>query len=197
MDESGSSAKSRGAFDVRPRGGGRPVPIGADSGIKAIGVAAAVCSACFAAYMINTDHSHPSFPGSEHLMIFAQPLRTRGSDAPFVAALPPPQAPAQREAAADIDYTPVGSIGDADNVASRRGVLVKQPAGGLPIQGFTVRSVRNGIASIDGPDGPVDAAPGAVIKRAGRVVAIEMRAGRWTVVTSDGTIVERATGAKR
>ena len=162
--------------------------LGADSGIKVVGVMAAVCSACFATYMINTDHSHPSFPGGEHLMIFAQPLHTRGSDAPFVASLPKPAAPTQPMAAStpDIDYTPVGSIGEG-----------KQTSGSQMIKGFTIRGVHNGVATLDGPDGPVDAAPGAVIKRAGRVVAIEMREGRWTVVTSDGTISGRVPVAPK
>lgn len=158
----------------------------ADGGMKVVGVMAAVLSASFAVYMVNTDRSHPTFSGSEHLRLFAQPFRTRGSDAPFVASLP-----STRETPAEIDYAPVGSIGPVDGTAERRAIVVKQGAPGAPLAAFTVRQVRNGVASIDGPDGPIDVAPGSVIRRAGRVKAIELRAGRWTVVTSDGTIAER------
>jgi hypothetical protein len=201
MTEFGFAAKSSrlSKLQVGAGAGGKLMLRSADFGMKAVGVMAAVSSASFAAYMINTDHSRPSFPGGEHLMIFAQPLRTRGSDAPFVASLPAPktQAPAQQQAAADIDYTPVGSIGEANNAPSQRSVIMKPPAEGPVIPGFRLRSVRNGIASLDGPDGIVEAAPGAVIKRAGRVVAIELRSGRWTVVTSDGTIVEQTPSTPR
>ena len=162
--------------------------LAADRGIKVVGVVAALSSASFAAYMINTDHSHPYFSGSEHLMIFAQPLRTRGRDAPFVAALPPPP---RQAAAPDIDYTPVGSIERGEPAETRRVIVTKESATAGVLPGFRVRQVRDGIASIEGPDGSVDVAPGAVLRRAGRVKSIELRSGRWTVVTSDGTIVER------
>lgn len=170
----------------------RSATAGADRGVRLVGLVAAAASATFAGYMISTDRSHPSSSGGDHVAMFTQPLRTRGSDAPFVANLPQPTQP--REAApATIDYSPVGSIDGlaGEDRASRRAGSPREGVTGSSIPGYRLRQVRDGVASLDGPDGTVDVGLGAVLRRAGRVKAIELRAGRWTVVTSDGVIVER------
>lgn len=56
------------------------------------------------------------------------------------------------------------------------------------LRSWVVRDVYDGIALVEGADGPVEVAPGEVLPGAGRVRSIE-RAGRgWVVVTSRGVI---------
>ncbi|MBV8793871.1 MAG: hypothetical protein JO136_02930 [Hyphomicrobiales bacterium] len=53
---------------------------------------------------------------------------------------------------------------------------------------YSVENVRDGVAVVDGRDGPQEVAPGDSIPGAGRVLRIEKRGGEWFVVTSRGVI---------
>jgi hypothetical protein len=53
---------------------------------------------------------------------------------------------------------------------------------------YSVENVRDGIAVVDGRDGPQEVAPGDSIPGAGRVLRIEKRGGDWFVLTSRGVI---------
>jgi hypothetical protein len=53
---------------------------------------------------------------------------------------------------------------------------------------YSVENVRDGIAVVDGRDGPQEVAPGDSIPGAGRVLRIEKRGGDWVVLTSRGVI---------
>jgi hypothetical protein len=53
---------------------------------------------------------------------------------------------------------------------------------------YSVENVRDGVAVVDGRDGPQEVAPGDSIPGAGRVLRIEKRGGDWFVLTSRGVI---------
>lgn len=57
------------------------------------------------------------------------------------------------------------------------------------IEGWAVRSVRNGVVLVEGRGEIYEVIPGAPLPGLGRVEAIERRDGRWVVVTQKGLIV--------
>ena len=56
------------------------------------------------------------------------------------------------------------------------------------LRGFTLDDIRDGMAMIDGRQGPISVAPGDVIPGAGRVIKFERRGRDWVVVTTVGII---------
>ncbi len=56
------------------------------------------------------------------------------------------------------------------------------------IRSWVVREVYDGIALVEGADGPVEVAPGELLPGAGRVKSIERSGRGWVVVTSRGVI---------
>jgi hypothetical protein len=56
------------------------------------------------------------------------------------------------------------------------------------IRGWVVRDVHDGIALVEGADGPIEVMPGALLPGAGRVRSIERSGRGWIVVTSRGVI---------
>lgn len=64
--------------------------------------------------------------------------------------------------------------------------------GRLPVvEGWTLREVSDGIATVIGRQGIFDVIPGDPLPGIGRVDAIRRQDGRWVVVTSRGLIVSR------
>lgn len=64
--------------------------------------------------------------------------------------------------------------------------------GRLPVvEGWTLREVSAGIATVSGRQGIFDVIPGDPLPGIGRVDAIRRQDGRWVVVTSRGLIVSR------
>lgn len=56
------------------------------------------------------------------------------------------------------------------------------------LRGYALEDIRDGMALIDGRDGPYSVSPGDVLPGAGRVLKIERRGRDWVVVTSLGII---------
>lgn len=64
--------------------------------------------------------------------------------------------------------------------------------GRLPVvEGWSLREVADGMATVIGRDGMYDVLPGDPLPGVGRVDAIRRQDGRWVVVTSRGLIVSR------
>ena len=84
---------------------------------------------------------------------------------------------ARAEAAASLkDVT--GSVAPAQPVAAK-------PAG---LEGWVLRDVHRGTAFLEGRNGVVEVEQGDLVPGLGRIDAIRKQDGRWTVVTSKGTI---------
>jgi len=166
-----------------------------DQGLAAAGVAAAIGSATFAAYMITRDNSHPVFGGAEHLMLFARPLG---------AGELPKQIGADRAEERPVDYSATGSIRQgglesrSDNAIERRAdaapVLRNDKIQAGPqeatLKGYVLRFVHKGVAFVQSAQGSFVVARGALLPGAGRVHSIEKRADGWVVVTAGGLIAE-------
>jgi hypothetical protein len=56
------------------------------------------------------------------------------------------------------------------------------------LRGYALEDIRDGMALIDGRDGPYSVSPGDILPGAGRVLKIERRGRDWVVVTSLGII---------
>ncbi|MHB8883484.1 MAG: hypothetical protein ACYC5H_00125 [Methylovirgula sp.] len=154
---------------------------GVDRAIITAGVFAAVASASFATYMVSTNHSHPTFNGIEHLMLFAQP--NSGVHRSVVAGAPaisPDQG---------IDFTATGTIPDNSNAPVDGAAALMQREGPI-IKGFTLRGVTGNVAMVEGSGGMYRLEPGTTLPGAGRVLAIQWRKGRFVVVTTQGLIGE-------
>jgi hypothetical protein len=87
------------------------------------------------------------------------------------------QAVEQRVAAAEI----TGALAD---LPPRRG-------GARVLAAWRVEKARPGGATVTGPRGTLEVAPGATIPGLGRVASVRQRLNRWVVVTDRGVIVER------
>ena len=148
------------------------------------GVFAAVASASFATYMVSTNHSHPTFNGIEHLMLFAQPIR--GVPLPVVARVP------QTSGDQGIDFTATGTIpgNSGSSVATSYALPTLSPRDGPIIKGFVLRGVSGNVAMVEGADGMYRLEPGTILPGAGRVRAIQWRKGKFVVVTTQGIIGE-------
>jgi hypothetical protein len=59
------------------------------------------------------------------------------------------------------------------------------------LAGWRIEKARAGGATVTGPRGTLDVAPGATIPGLGRVASVRQRMNRWVVVTDRGVIVER------
>ncbi len=58
----------------------------------------------------------------------------------------------------------------------------------IPIGGWVLRDVRDGVAYVEGIAGVREVVPGDALPGAGRVQRIERRAGQWVLVTTNGVI---------
>jgi len=157
-----------------------------DFGLGAAGAGAAVASVIFAGVMMTGDLSHPSFGGSEYLLLFTRPLQHAGVEG---------RQPAVHDHDHGIDFTSTGSIGtvarektsdslNSSNVEFRAASQVALS----PRKDYVLTHVSGGVAAIKGPTGVFVAETGSLLPNGDLVVSIDRRAGRWVVVTSGGLI---------
>ncbi|PWB94331.1 hypothetical protein [Methylosinus sporium] len=143
----------------------RPAREFGELALRTTGVGLAVVSTAFAAYMISDVERRPQFAGLEHLAIYSRPTV-------IAAKRIQTQLADQR---GPVDYTPVGSIGEP------------QSETGVP--GFSLLSVRSGVALLQTPTAIVKVSPGDVVEGLGRVAALERHGEKWALVTAGGVIV--------
>lgn len=136
-----------------------------EAAVRAAGVGLAVVSAAFAAYMISDTERQPQFSGLEHLAIYSRPTT-------IAAKRIQTQIADQR---GKVDFTPVGSIGEPQSQA------------GVP--GFSLLSVRSGVALLRTPSAIIKVSPGDLIEGLGRVTALERRGEHWALVTTGGVVI--------
>ena len=65
---------------------------------------------------------------------------------------------------------------------------LKTPANGKGTEGFVLRGVHNGVATVQTGRGLIEVGPGDTIPGVGRVRAVQKVDGRWVVVLRDGVI---------
>ncbi|WP_018264587.1 hypothetical protein [Methylosinus sp. LW4] len=133
--------------------------------LRTVGVALAVVSTGFAGYMISDAERRPQFAGLEHLAIYSRPTV-------IAAKRIQTQIADQR---GKVDFTPVGSIGEAQSEV------------GVP--GFALLSVRSGVALLQTPNAIIKVSPGDLVEGLGRVTALERRGEKWALVSSAGVVI--------
>jgi hypothetical protein len=147
-------------------------------------------AAIFAGYMIARESGPEGFNAAEHRLIVAPASGGRDSK-------PAAEDPGRGTGPFDFDAT--GSIIRGREDAAVRAPQDVRPAvktgGGRPGEvggaaGYVLRFVHRGVAIVQIAGKSYVVAPGAALPQAGRVLAIEKRAGRWVVVTVAGLIVE-------
>ena len=160
-----------------------------ERGLGLAGLALAVASGSFAAYMISDRDRQPQFSGAEYLTVFAKLTPShRGSPGGWARSDLPDAGPDDISTAS---VPPKEAPGDPpDSFATSRVDPGGAFAPGLTLKDYTLRSVANGVAIIDSPEGLREVRAGTVLPYAGLVIAIERRDGRWVVVTSRGVIRE-------
>jgi hypothetical protein len=156
-----------------------------DKAIVSAGVGTAAASAGFAIFMLSTDHSHPSFNGIEHLMLFAQPLHGRPS--PLIAK------DQTTGPAPGVDYSATGVIPRRGQDASdaRDTSPLKVPETEPVIKAYVLEQADFGVAVVQGRGSAYRIRPGGYLPGAGRIISIEQRGDKWVVVTTQG-VIERA-----
>jgi hypothetical protein len=133
--------------------------------VRTAGVGLAVVSTAFAAYMISDAERQPQFAGLEHLAIYSRPTV-------LAAKRFQTQMADQR---GKVDFTPVGSIAEPQSDAS--------------VPGFSLLSVRSGVALLQTPNAIIKVSPGDLVEGLGRVTALERRGDKWSLVTTGGVVV--------
>jgi hypothetical protein len=178
----GASKKLFGAGAINDLG---PRSSVADRGLAVAGVSAAMVAASFAGYMIARESGASGVQGAERKILVApNPLEAK------------PDSGRARRRAAPFDFDATGSIdrGREDGAAQKVQPAVKtdgalfSPAGGET--GYVLRFVHKGVAIVQMDGKSYVVTQGAALPRAGRVLSIEKRSGRWVVVTAAGLIVE-------
>jgi hypothetical protein len=163
----------------------RGFTITAEHGLAGVGIAIAIVSGCFGIYM--NVRPEPEFAGSKYWSVFAQ-LRRAG----------PAAGTSSRSGDAGIDPVVTGSIPAAGAAGVDRNspaapgpsadAAGSNPHAAAPLKGYVVRDVFDGMALVESPYGLTLVKPGAVLLGAGQVTGMEMRAGKWVVLTSQGII---------
>jgi hypothetical protein len=156
----------------------------AEHGLVALGFVAAIASGAFGLYMNLRNDGQPDIPGSQYLTVFAQLMR--GKSAPAT-----PDDTGGRFSKAAIDPVVTGAI--STSPPAKPGPAPAAPPADkmhLPLKGYVIREVFDGMALVESRYGLTLVKPDTLLLGAGRVISIEQRAGKWTIVTSEGTIVQ-------
>jgi hypothetical protein len=188
-----SAGKSLASFDAAPaRIRARQRRFTWERGLGLAGLALAVASGSFAAYMISDVGRKPSFAGAEYLTVFAK-LTPSGNGSETDPARP--QSPDPESSAAD-DF-PTASI--PSKTVPGPGELPTTPVrtatgftagAATTLRDYVLRSVTKGVALVESPEGLREVRPGTILPLAGLVTSIEKRDGKWVVVTVRGLIRE-------
>lgn len=121
-------------------------------------------------------------------------LRTDPVVGPSPVSFAPPATPRAPMALAPISFPRLRPLAEADAAPlpaeTTRVAATPRSANAhrIPVYGYVLRDVRQGVAVLEGRSGLRQVAPGDDIPGAGRVRAIEKRGREWVVVTSIGVI---------
>ncbi len=162
-----------------------------ERGLGLAGLALAVASGSFAAYMISDKERQPQFAGAEYLTVFAK-LTPSGRATPggwTKQTLPDSDSSQPDDLSTGSVAAKIVPGGSADPQAPTR-LNPGAFAPGATLPDYVLRSVVKGVALIEGGDGQREVRPGTILPYAGVVVSIEKRDGKWIVITSRGIIRE-------
>lgn len=161
-----------------------------DRGLAAAGIAAAIGSAAFAAFMIGHDSHTTAFGRGEYRRVF-----TRAPGAlPSYAHLRP-----TNHFSRPIDYNVTGSISGRDvgngtpDPAARGKAASQISRGRARSESYVLSFVHKGMALVKSAHGFYVVRLGTKLPDAGQVLSIEKRGDKWILVTAK-TIITEANG---
>jgi hypothetical protein len=164
-----------------------------ERGLGLAGLALAVASGSFAAYMIRDNGRQPHFSGAEYLTVFAK-LTPSGRPSPDGWARPdlPTADPAEADdlATASIPRKIVPGADEGSDAPAPSRLNPGAFAPGATLREYVLRSVTKGVALIESPEGLREVRVGTILPYAGLVTSIERRDGKWVIITSRGLIRE-------
>ena len=155
-----------------------------DIALAGVGMSAAAASVVFAATMFARGDHSPLVNGMQYLDVFGEPHRhmavvaaAEPPPAPAAAKTPGPNGGASARAGAHppIDLSPIGAIGRSD-----------APPEGDP---YRLVAVEAGMAWLRNAVETRVIKPGDVAPGLGRVAAIALRDGRWTLLDDSGAVL--------
>lgn len=160
-----------------------------------LGLGTASLSASFAAYMLAFGPAS-GVPSAADFGLFARmrpSARLADTQVSRLLAAPPqPSAVAggtvTSASAPVVDFAPTGSVIRKADANLDPAAVPPGPSSEATLRSFILRDVFDGRALVESPSALTLVAKGSVIAGAGKVLSIERRAGRWTVVTTEGII---------
>jgi hypothetical protein len=189
-----SAGKSLASFDAAPgRIRARKPRFTSERGLGLAGLALAVASGSFAAYMISDVGRQPRFAGAEYLTVFAKltPSGKGSETAPARPQLPDSESSGTDDfPTASIPRKTVPGPGEVPANPVRTAPGAFAPGATTTLREYVLRSVSKGVALIESPEGLREIRPGTILPLAGLVTSIEQRDGKWVVVTVRGLIRE-------
>jgi hypothetical protein len=158
--------------------------------LGASGVAAALCSASFAGYMVSNGNHAPYIFGRQYLGLFSSPstfartastlplanrVEASGSQPDEPSSADPSAASATRQ----FDPTPTGSIPTSASAPARADVTPP----------YTLVAVTQNRAWFSVGSGFEEVQPGDFVPHVGQIASTEFADGQWVVVLKDGAVL--------
>jgi hypothetical protein len=160
----------------------------ADVALIGAGLASAAASVVFAAAMVTRGDHAPLVNGMQFLTVFGEPHLHLAASAPAAArrvvALGASGAPPGGQPGKSVDYDPTGSI------------VHIAPDDGSADDPYRLVAVEPGMAWLRNSTEMRVVKPGDVAPGLGRIAAIVMRGGRWTLVDDSGAALLTAEPPK-
>ena len=180
----------------------RRLRITTDAVLTTCGLSAATASAAFASYMLAFGPANLGPRSTGQFGVFAQFDRrprfaaVQDADRARSDGRAAPERAQRNETleAADLDYTPTGSV--SASTTSPRAKVDAVPLG-PQLSDFTLRDVINGTAVVESRNRLSVVKPGSVLAGAGEVRAIQHDGTDWVVLTDRGAIMRQPKAPTR
>jgi hypothetical protein len=88
----------------------------------------------------------------------------------------------------DLEPTATGSIGQRAEAGEKARTAAAAQPDRNAARSYVVWKVSNGVALVEGPDGPREVVRGSILPGAGQVVSIERSGTGWMIVTTETVI---------
>jgi hypothetical protein len=159
-------------------------------GMFFVGLTAAVASSTFAFYMISHSEPTPSLFGTDHVVAFAKVTHSDGETGMAELVTAPHFSPDSQNIDLTTGSIPLKSV--EQDIAPTTPVRSPDSTRSNPIElrfdDYVLRQVFHDRVMVSNGNHAYWIRPGSVLPGAGRVLSIERRGQKWTVITARGII---------